>query len=77
MKGELLLRFVIGFTLGFTAGMITHALISNAKSKFGVLKIDKSNEENDMYSLELGNLDDLEGKKRVVLKIQEVNSARD
>ena len=77
MEYKKIINIAVIFTFGFAAGATVNTLIVNSKSKFGVLKIDKSKDEKDVYSLELGDLDDLEGKKRVILKIQEINNARE
>ena len=63
-------------TLEGMFGIVLKTLIVNSKTKFGVLKIDRSKDEKDLYSLELGDLDSLEGKKRIILKVEEINSTR-
>lgn len=60
-----LVAALIGFVVGIVVAIIIHGL----KGKLGVLKIDHSNPEKDVYRLEIGDLDKLNGKKHIVLKI--------
>ena len=69
------IEFIV-FIFGFLSGIVLKTLIVNSKTKFGVLKIDRSKDEKDLYSLELGDLDSLEGKRRIILKVEEINSTR-
>lgn len=76
MKNKKWIECSIVFIFGFLSGIVLKTLIVNSKTKFGVLKIDRSKDEKDLYSLELGDLDSLEGKKRIILKVEEINSTR-
>ena len=76
MKNKKRIECSIVFIFGFLSGIVLKTLIVNSKTKFGVLKIDRSKDEKDLYSLELGDLDSLEGKKRIILKVEEINSTR-
>lgn len=53
--------FVIGFIIGF--------LVNRKLNICGVLRIDHSNPEKDIYRFEMDSLDDLSNRKFVVLKI--------
>ena len=76
MKNKKGIECSIVFIFGFLSGIVLKTLIVNSKTKFGVLKIDRSKDEKDLYSLELGDLDSLEGKRRIILKVEEINSTR-
>ena len=76
MKNKKGIECSIAFIFGFLSGIVLKTLIVNSKTKFGVLKIDRSKDEKDLYSLELGDLDSLEGKKRIILKVEEINNTR-
>ena len=76
MKNKKGIEYSIVFFFFFLSGIDLKTLIVNSKTKFGVLKIDRSKDEKDLYSLELGDLDSLEGKKRIILKVEEINSTR-
>lgn len=55
--------------LGTAFGSILSSIIFYAKTGYGTLKIDQTNPEKDLYSLDLNTLDDLPTKKRLMLKI--------
>lgn len=59
----------IGFLVGTIFGTVITSLIFKYNSKSGVLRIDHSNPEKDLYKLELGDLDELSKKKHLVLTI--------
>ena len=52
------------FVLGVLIGMVSLSRFTD-----GVIRIDHSNPEKDIYRLEIDNLDNLSKKKRVVLKV--------
>lgn len=52
------------FVLGVAIGMVVISRFSD-----GVIRIDHSDPEKDVYRLEINNLDNLSRKKRVVLKV--------
>ena len=56
---------VIVFLLGMSAG----CLFSDLLRAQGTLRIDHSNPEKDVYLFEIDSLDDVNNKKRIVLKI--------
>lgn len=64
----------IDFLIGFVIGVLVEALVSMIfrffRSAFGTLKIDNSNPEKDVYRVVVDNLDDLNKKKYVELKIE-------
>ena len=57
----------------FFGGLFIGSLVVNiiylVKRASGVLRIDHSNPEKDVYRIEIENLDDLSKKKHVILKI--------
>lgn len=59
----------IAFLLGFVVGSIVTAVIFRLKQPCGELKIDRSNPQKDIYRFDVGDLDKLAGKKRIVLKV--------
>ena len=60
--------------LGIVVGSLVSNVIFYARTGHGILKIDRTNPAKDLYSLELGNLDDLPKKKRITLTIKTVDS---
>lgn len=56
---------IVGFVVGLLMNVINRLLERPA----GVLKIDRSNPEKDVYRFEIDDLDSLHKKKRIVLKI--------
>lgn len=59
----------------FLGGMLAGSLIGNIacmayiRRTYGTLKIDHSNPEKDVYLFELGDIDALSKKKRIILKV--------
>lgn len=62
--------------LGTVVGSLISCIIFYTQSGHGTLKIDRTNPVKELYSLELGSLDDLPKKKRIVLKIK-ITDSRD
>lgn len=62
--------------LGTVVGSLVSSIYFLAQTGYGTLKIDQTNPVKDLYSLELGNLDDLPKKKRIVLKIKTTDSRK-
>lgn len=60
---------LVWFALGIISGSIVTNIIWYIKSSSGCLKIDHSNPDKDVYRLELGTLDNLTKKKRIILKV--------
>lgn len=58
------------FLIGILIGFIISNLIWTVSSTYGKLKIDKSNPEKDLYSLEIKNLDVIEKKKIIIFKVE-------
>ena len=54
---------------GFIFGMVITLIVVLSKTANGILKIDHSNPEKDVYRIELGDLDKLSKKKVVMLTI--------
>lgn len=57
--------FVLGFVLAILINVVERLILK----PHGTLRIDHSNPEKDVYRFEINNLDSLDKKKRIVLKI--------
>ena len=68
MKGEKYME-VIMLLIGIFAGSLITSIIFFIKSSSGTLKIDHSNPQKDVYRFEIKDLDRLNKKKYVHLKI--------
>ena len=55
--------------VGFMFGLLTAVGCRSLTKNDGVLRIDQSNPEKDIYRLEIDNLDILPKKKKIVLKV--------
>lgn len=64
-----MLKLWLVFVLGLVVGSIVVNIIWSLNQSSGVLKIDQSNSEKDIYRIELDSLDNLSKKKRVSLKV--------
>ena len=60
---------VLLFLGGVAIGIIISMLVNFLKTSYGVLKIDISDSEKEMYRICLDDLDDLKKKKRIMLKV--------
>lgn len=60
---------VLLFLGGVAIGIIISILLNFLKTSYGVLKIDISDSEKEMYRICLDDLDDLKNKKRIMLKV--------
>lgn len=60
---------LVAYLLGFLFGAIIANILRFEFRSFGVLRIDHSNPEKDVYRLEIDKLDSLSSKKKIVLKI--------
>ena len=58
--------------VGFVVGLLMDVIVRLLERPAGVLKIDCSNPEKDVYRFEIDDLDSLHKKKRIVLKIDNV-----
>ena len=61
--------FIWGFLGGLVAGLIITTVIYLFIPTAGTLKIDHSNPDKDVYLIEINDLDDLDNKKRITLKM--------
>lgn len=61
--------FVIGYIVGVIAEAIFATIWDCIRSARGTFVIDKSNPEKDLYRLDLNDLDAIEKKKRLDLKV--------
>lgn len=57
------------FVLGLIIGGIVYTTIVMLLGNDGILKIDHSNPEKDVYRFEISDLDKLSKRKRVILKV--------
>lgn len=64
-----MISFVIGF-VGLLIGIIIGALLANSKTVIGSLIIDDTNENTDVYRIEINDLDVIPKKKRILLKVK-------
>lgn len=55
--------------VGFIFGVAVTLIVVLNKTANGILKIDHSNPEKDVYRIELGDLDELPKKRTVILTI--------
>ena len=62
------MEFII-YLLGVIFGSVFANILFYLKTSTGTLKIDHSNPEKDMYRFEIYDLDTLDKKKRIILKI--------
>lgn len=60
---------ILIFLVGFCVGMLVNEIILYFKKNDGQLKIDYSNPEKDIYRLELDDIDSLDRKRTITLKI--------
>lgn len=60
---------VVWFLLGVVTGIIITSIICRFRSKDGILRIDHSDPEKDVYRFDVNDLDSLSKKKRIVLKV--------
>ena len=64
-----MINFVIGF-IGLIVGIIIGSLLANSKTVMGSLIIDDTDENKDVYRIEIDNLDVLPKKKQILLKVK-------
>ena len=65
---------ITGLVIGIGIGMVLMYLLSLLKTAFGIITIDQTDLIKDMYKIEIEDLDALEKKKRVVLKVKNINT---
>lgn len=64
-----MISFIIRFG-GFIIGIIIGVLLANSKTVIGSLIIDDTNENTDVYRIEINDLDVIPKKKRILLKVK-------
>ena len=64
-----MISFIIGFG-GFLIGIVVGLLIANSKTVMGSLIIDDTDENTDVYRIEINDLDVIPKKKRILLKVK-------
>lgn len=60
---------VMMFTLGVIVGFVLCAINAIATLFSGTLKIDHSNDEKDVYRLEIDNFDNLDKRRYIILSV--------
>lgn len=65
---------VVGLVFGVVIGIILSFMYSSFRTAFGTITIDQTDLIKDMYKIEIEDLDALENKKRVVLKVKNINT---
>ena len=55
--------------IGFMFGLLTSVVCRSLTKNDGILRIDQSNPEKDIYRLEIDDLDILPRKKKIILKV--------
>ena len=64
-----MISFIIGFG-SFIIGIIIGVLIANLKTIMGSLIIDDTDENTDVYRIEINDLDVIPKKKRILLRVK-------
>ena len=64
-----MINFVIGF-IGLIIGIIIGSLLANSKTVIGSLIIDDTDENTDVYRIEINDLNVIPKKKRILLKVK-------
>lgn len=62
--------YIIICAICFLCGIIVNELLQYLKKCYGVLRIDQTDPEKDMYRFEINSLDELSKKRYIVLKIE-------
>lgn len=57
------------FGLGVIAGGVTTAIICRIRSRRGVLRIDRTDQNKEIYRFDVGDLETLSKRKRLILRI--------
>lgn len=65
---------VVSLLIGIGIGMVIMFLFYTFRTGFGTITIDQTDLIKDMYSIEIEDLDALERKKRVILKVRKTNT---
>lgn len=60
---------ILFFILGGILGVVITCIVFRVQTTSGVLKIDHSNPEKDIYRFDITDLDSLSKKTRVILKV--------
>lgn len=63
------IEFLITHAISLVLGSIITNLIFYIRSASGTLKIDHTNPEKDVYRIEIDDLDKIDNKKNIVLRI--------
>lgn len=64
-----MISFMIGFG-SFLIGIVVGVLLSNSKTAIGSLIIDDTDENTDVYRIEINDLDVIPKKKHILLKVK-------
>lgn len=63
------MEYILSAAVGLVVGVVITIVVYSIRTKSGVLRIDHSNPEKDIFRFDIDNLDDLTWKKRIVLRI--------
>lgn len=63
------LEHILMYILGIACGVLVAYFVNQSHTGSGTLKIDHSNPEKDVYRFEIDDLEKLNGKDEIVLKI--------
>lgn len=65
----MLVNCLIFFLLGGAIGFLTSTIINQSRYSHGILRIDNTKPDKKLYSFEINNLDILDRKDKIILKI--------
>lgn len=69
-----MVKLLVLFGVGIVLGILIANVVGLVRTTFGTLVIDCSNPEKDSYIINVDNLDNLNKKKQVILKVVDMSS---
>jgi hypothetical protein len=70
---SMVLNYFLALTIGGAIGAIIVTLFNLMRTGSGVLKIDRTNPDKELYQIVIDDLDDMRNKKRFMLTIEETD----
>lgn len=70
------LYLLLSWAAGITVGSVITTVIHFLHKPFGILKIDQSDSDKDVYRIEIKDLDILAKKRLVFLKVEKENTPK-
>ena len=70
-----MINFILGAAVGSIATAIVLIITSLVRTSFGTLVINKSDPDKDSYNIVINDLDKVEHKRRVDLKVSVINDS--